>query len=265
MIVAYVLSTLHTLISPQQLLNVGCTIIFDQLHSFQFFLDDQLQLLSYRSGNLFYFNITFSPTPTCTSPLTTLSTFSPQLCMDLIHHHLSHTSEAHCQESIQQSTNFSNQEKHKILSSSITPLCSICLAGKPTIHGMSHQPHTNHAPHGDHPGNLISLNLVSPMHHQSTGRHIYLLTITNSFSRMHFVQPLPNKSSTTISSALQNIVASFPSSVHIHHIQLDNTKELNAHISKWIAEVSRCQGCQPLLYIALVTCPDILHAVVYLS
>lgn len=84
------------------------------------------------------------------------------------------------------------------------------------------------------------------MRHQSTGRHIYLLTITNSFSRMHFVQPLPNKSSTTISSALHNIAASFPSSVHICYIQLDNAKELNAHISKWIAEVGGRRKPTPL-------------------
>lgn len=144
--ITYMPSTSHTLISTQQLLDAGCTIIFDQLHSFQFFLDDQLRLLSYRSGNLFYFNITFSPTPTCASLLAALSTFSPQLCMDLIHCHLGHASKAHCQESIQQSTNFSNQEKCEILSSSITPLCSICLAGKPTIHGVSHQPHKSRPP-----------------------------------------------------------------------------------------------------------------------
>ncbi|ELR21686.1 uncharacterized protein ACA1_231430, partial [Acanthamoeba castellanii str. Neff] len=116
-----------------------------------------LRLLSYRSGNLFYFNITFSPTPTCASLLAALSTFSPQLCMDLIHCHLGHASKAHCQESIQQSTNFSNQEN-----------------------------------------------------------------------------------------ALHNIAASFPSSVHICYIQLDNAKELNAHISKWIAEVGGRRKPTPL-------------------
>jgi hypothetical protein len=45
--VAYVPNASHMLILPQQLLDAGCRIIFDQLHGFQFFLDDRLRLLSY--------------------------------------------------------------------------------------------------------------------------------------------------------------------------------------------------------------------------
>src|SRR5690606_4785746 len=50
--VAYVPQALHTLISLQQLLDAGCCITFDQIHGFHFFLNNQLRLLSYCSGNL---------------------------------------------------------------------------------------------------------------------------------------------------------------------------------------------------------------------
>jgi len=74
----------------------GCCIVFNQLHGFQFFLDDQLRLLSYHSGNLFYFDITFFAATLSVSLTTTLSAFSSLLCIDLIHHHLGHTSKECC-------------------------------------------------------------------------------------------------------------------------------------------------------------------------
>jgi hypothetical protein len=147
----YVPNALHMLISLQQLLDAGCRIVFNQLHGFQFFLDDQLCLLSYCSGNLFYFNITFFAAALSVSPTTALSAFSSPLCINLIHHHLGHASKEHCHKFVQQSADFNNQEKRKILSSSLTPLCGVCLTGKQTACSISQQPHTNHAPHGSHP------------------------------------------------------------------------------------------------------------------
>jgi hypothetical protein len=234
---AYVPNAMHTLILPQQLLDTGCCIVFDQLHGFQFFLDDQLGLLSYCSGNLFYFNITFfAAAALSTSPAAILSVFSPVLCIDLIHHCLGHACEEHCHEFVWQSMDLSDWEKCKILLSSLTPLCSMCLAGKQTVHGVSCQLHTNHALHGGHPGDLISLDLIRPMRHWSAGGHMYLLTIMDSFSRMHFVRLLPNKSSIAIQNALRSIATTFPPTLQLHHVQLDNMKELDALISEWITE-----------------------------
>jgi hypothetical protein len=144
--VAYVPNASHTLILLQQLLDARCHIVFNQLHRFQFFLDDQLRLLSYRSGNLFYFNITFFAAALSVSLTAALSAFSSPLCINLIHHRLGHASEERCHEFVRQSADFNDQEKHKILSSSLTPLCRVCLTGKQTVCGISRQPHTNHAP-----------------------------------------------------------------------------------------------------------------------
>jgi hypothetical protein len=174
-----------------------------------------------------------------------LLTSSPQLCIDLIHRCLGHTSEERCCEFVRQSADLSDQEKRAVLSSSLTPLCSVCLSGKQTLHGISRQPHTNHALRGSCPGDLMSLDLVGPMCHRSAGGHIYLLTVTDSFSRMHFVRPLPNKSSATVRSALRSIVATFPQSIHIHHVQLDNAKELNALVGEWIVEVGGKRDLTP--------------------
>lgn len=123
---------------------------------------------------------------------------------------------------------FNDQEKHKILSSSLTPLCGVCLAGKQTAHSISQQPHTNHAPCGSHPGDLMSLDLIGPMCHQSASGHVYLLTVTNLFSWMHFVRLLPSKSSIAIQNTLHSIATMFPPTVQLHCMQLDNAKELNA-------------------------------------
>lgn len=64
-----------------------------------------------------------------------------------------------------------------------------------------------------------------------------MLTVTNSFSWMHFVRPLPNKSSATISTALRAIAVGFPPSIHIHCVHLDNTKELDTIVGEWILKV----------------------------
>ncbi|ELR21518.1 uncharacterized protein ACA1_079710, partial [Acanthamoeba castellanii str. Neff] len=76
------------------------------------------------------------------------------------------------------------------------------------------------------------------MRHQSAGGHTYLLTITNSYSHMHFVHPLPNKTSTTICAALQAIAASFPPAVCIHWVHLNNTHKLNTLMGAWILNIS---------------------------
>ncbi len=76
--VAYVLGASHTLISPQQLLDVGCHVEFDQQHGFQFFLDDRLRLFTYRSGNLYYLPIAFTPAPAPATG-TALSVSTPTL------------------------------------------------------------------------------------------------------------------------------------------------------------------------------------------
>jgi hypothetical protein len=55
---------------------------------------------------------------------------------------------------------------------------------------------------------------------------------------MHFVRPLPNKTSTAIRAALQAIAASFPPAVRIHQVRLDNAHELNALMGAWILDIS---------------------------
>ncbi len=99
--VMYVPGTLHTLISPQQLLDARCHVTFDQQHSFLFYLDDQLQLFSYHSGNLYYFMITFTPAEDVapvTTPCAILAVTNPSLCLDLVHCWLGHASEKWCHE-----------------------------------------------------------------------------------------------------------------------------------------------------------------------
>lgn len=137
-----------------------------------------------------------------------------------------------------QSIEFSEQEKRAILSSSLTPFCSICLTGKQTAWGISQSPATNRAVRGRYPGELLSLDLIGPMRCQSVGGHAYLLTVTNSFSQMHFVQPLPNKSSSAISAALRTIAVVFPPSVRVHRVRLDNTRELDTLVGEWILKAS---------------------------
>jgi hypothetical protein len=98
--VTYVPSTSHMLISLQQLLDAGCCVVFNQQHSFLFYLDEQLRLFSYCSGNLYHFVITFLPAPAnpmpADSPPMALLATSPWLCLNLIHGHLGHTSERRC-------------------------------------------------------------------------------------------------------------------------------------------------------------------------
>jgi hypothetical protein len=54
---------------------------------------------------------------------------------------------------------------------------------------------------------------------------------------MHFVRPLPNKTSTAIRAALQAIAASFPPAVRIHRVRLDNARELDALVGAWILDI----------------------------
>lgn len=132
--ITYMPGTSYTLISPQQLLKTGCHVKFDQQHRFQFYLDNQLQLFTY---HLYDLPITFTPTPVTISPAaTTLSAYSPLLCMDLVHHQLSHTSKTQCHKFIRQSANFTKQEKRRILCSPLSPHCTICLLGKQAAQGM---------------------------------------------------------------------------------------------------------------------------------
>jgi len=42
----------------------------------------------------------------------------------------------------------------------------------------------NNSIRGRYPGDLLSLDLVGPMRHCLASRHVYLLTITDSFSHM---------------------------------------------------------------------------------
>jgi hypothetical protein len=53
---------------------------------------------------------------------------------------------------------------------------------------------------------------------------------------MHFVRPLPSKSSVAIQNALRSIAAAFPPTVQLHRVRLDNAKELDALVGKWITE-----------------------------
>ncbi|ELR24539.1 integrase core domain containing protein [Acanthamoeba castellanii str. Neff] len=234
--VAYIPGASHTLISPQQLLDAGCRVAFDQQCGFLFYLDDKLHLFSYWSGNLYYFNITFTPADIATPHAALVAATSP-LCLDLIHHRLGHVSERRCHEFVRQSADLSEREKRAALSSSLSPICDVCLAGKQTVRGVSRVPCTNHSVRGAYPGDLLSLDLIGPMRHQSAGGHAYLLTVTDSYSHMHFVRPLPNKTSTAIHAALQAIAASFPPAVRIHQVHLDNARELNALMGAWILDI----------------------------
>jgi hypothetical protein len=235
--IAYIPGASHTLISPQQLLDAGCQVTFNQQCGFLFYLDDKLRLFSYRSGNLYYFNITFTPADIATPHAALVAAASP-LCLDLIHRRLGHVSERRCREFIQQSADLSEREKCVALSSLLSPICDICLAGKQTVRGVSRVPCTNHSMRGAYPSDLLSLDLIGPMRHQSASGHAYLLTVTNSYSRMHFVRPLPNKTSTAIRAALQAIAASFPPAVRIHRVRLDNAHKLNALVGAWILDIS---------------------------
>jgi transposase InsO family protein len=234
--VAFMPSASHTLISPQQLLDSGCRIMFNQQNGFLFYLNEQLCLFSYRSGNLYYFAITFIPAADASTPAALVVSSTP-LCLDLIHRRLGHVSEERCREFIRQSADFGEHEKRAALSSKLSPHCDVCLAGKQTVRGVSRVPRTNHAVRGACPGNLLSLDLIGPMRHRSAGGHIYLLTVTDLYSRMHFVRPLPNKTSVAVRAALRAIAASFPPSVRVHHVRLDNARELDALVGEWILEI----------------------------
>lgn len=98
--VTYVPSVLHMLISPQQLLDAGCCVVFDQQHGFLFYLDEQLCLFSYCSGNLYHFVIMFLPAPAdpvlADGPPMVLLAVLPQLCLALIHWCMGHASERCC-------------------------------------------------------------------------------------------------------------------------------------------------------------------------
>jgi hypothetical protein len=235
--ITYVPSTSHTLISPQQLLDAGCQVTFDQQCGFLFYLDDKLHLFSYQSGNLYYFNITFTPADIATPHATLMAAASP-LCLNLIHCWLGHVSEQQCHEFVWQSTNLSECEKCMALSSSLSPICDVCLAGKQTVSGISRVPCTNHSVQGAYPGDLLSLDLIGLMRHQLAGGHAYLLTVTDLYLCMHFVHLLPNKTSTTICAALQVIAASFPLAVHIHQVHLNNACKLNMLMGAWILDIS---------------------------
>jgi hypothetical protein len=217
--VAYMPGALHTLISPQQLLNAGCHVTFDQQHGFLFYLDDQLHLFSYCSGNLYYFTITFTPTETATpitAPSAVLVVTDSSLCLDLVHCWLGHASEKWCHEFVQQLVDFSVCEKHVILSSLVLLLCEVCLVGKQTACGVSRVPCTNHAVWGTYPGDLLSLDLIGPMRQWLAGGHVYLLTVMDLYLCMHFVCLLPNKTLAAICVALCAIAVLFPPAVCIH-------------------------------------------------
>ncbi len=94
---------------------------------------------------------------------TALSVSTPPLCMDLIHRRLGHASEARCREFVQQSADLTTQEKRQALSTPLSPHCGVCLAGKLTARGIHRQEHTVSAMHAQHPGDLVSLDLIGPM------------------------------------------------------------------------------------------------------
>jgi hypothetical protein len=118
--------------------------MFDQQCGFLFYLDNKLCLFSYWSGNLYYFNITFTPADIATPHATLVVATSP-LCLNLIHCWLGHVSEWQCHEFVQQSTDLSECEKRVALSSLLLPICDVCLAGKQTVHGVSRVPCMNHS------------------------------------------------------------------------------------------------------------------------
>jgi transposase InsO family protein len=60
---------------------------------------------------------------------------------------------------------------------------------------------------------------------------------TDLYLRMHFIRPLPNKTSTTIHAALQAIAALFPPAVHIHWVHLNNTHKLYTLMGAWILDI----------------------------
>jgi hypothetical protein len=142
--IAYIPSASHTLILPQQLLDARCQVTFNQQCRFLFYLDNKLCLFSYQSGNLYYFNITFTPANIATPHATLMAATSP-LCLNLIHHQLGHISEQRCHKFVQQSTDLSECEKCVALSSLLSPICDVCLAGKQTVRGISRVPCMNHS------------------------------------------------------------------------------------------------------------------------
>ena len=84
------------------------------------------------------------------------------------------------------------------------------------------------------------------MCHRLASGHVYLLTITNSFSHMHFLWLLPSKSSVVISAALQAITVTFPPSLRVHHVRLNNARELDTLIGQWILKVGgKCEPTPP--------------------
>jgi len=49
--------------------------------------------------------------------------------------------------------------------------------------------------------------------------------------------PLPNKTSVAVQAALCAIATSFPLSIHVHHVQLNNMHELDMLVGEWILEI----------------------------
>ncbi len=54
---------------------------------------------------------------------------------------------------------------------------------------------------------------------------------------MHFIQALPDKSSAVVCTVLCSIVTTFPLSVWIHRVHMDNARELDANVGVWILSV----------------------------
>jgi hypothetical protein len=130
---AYIPRVSHTLISPQQLLDTGCHVVFDQ-QGFQFYFNRELHLFSYWSSNLFYFPITFIPVNKAIGAA--LSAMS-SLNLDLVHRHLGHTSKERCCKFVWQSSDLSTTKKNTVLKTTLTSHCSVCLARKFTTCGIS--------------------------------------------------------------------------------------------------------------------------------
>jgi hypothetical protein len=63
---------------------------------------------------------------------------------------------------------------------------------------------------------------------------------------MHFVCPLPDKTLFSIQEVLKSIMVSFPPHIWLHCVRLNNTKELDALVGKWILSMgSKCEPTPP--------------------
>jgi hypothetical protein len=83
--VVYVPAVSHTLVSPQQLLDAGFQVDFNQQDSFLFSYKGRPSLRSQQVGNLYHFDIAFTPATSQGATHVALSATHSPLTLELIH------------------------------------------------------------------------------------------------------------------------------------------------------------------------------------